>query len=124
MSFQNYDSFQAQGQADAGGAGPAPPQQQDTNMVQNSDNSPAGFGGEPGSAGGQPSGDAKTTLWYVWYQLPSALPCHRVILGPDSKTCWLTFTDHHIGWASWSLGLMRILYEAFGTIWASKLMSR
>ena len=71
MSFQNYDSFQAQqGQPDAGGAGPGAPQQQDSAMGgQNPDNSPAGFQGgnvgEPGSTGGQPGGDAKTTLWYV-----------------------------------------------------------
>ena len=71
MSFQNYDSFQPQqGQNDAAGAGPAgagptAPQQQDANMGQNSDSSPTGFIGEPGAAGGQQGGDAKTTLWYV-----------------------------------------------------------
>lgn len=92
MSFQTYDSFQAQqGQPDAGGAGPGVPQQQDSAMGgQNPDNSPAGFQGgnvgEPGSAGGQPGGDAKTTLWYVGI-LAESFRCrwtHRVHIGRHS----------------------------------------
>ena len=69
MSFQNYEPFQGQpGQQDAVGAVPGVPQQQENTMGgQQMDNSPVPFQGgnvgEPGSAGGQPGGDAKTTLW-------------------------------------------------------------
>lgn len=69
MSFQNYDNFQAQqGQADASGAGQGAQQQQDTQMGgQNPESQQTQFQGgnvgDPGSAGGQPGGDAKTTLW-------------------------------------------------------------
>ena len=67
MSFQNYDSFQQQGQPDAGG--PGGPQQQDTAMGgQAPDASQQQFQAgqmDPGSAGGQPGSESKTTLWYV-----------------------------------------------------------
>ena len=66
MSFQNYDSFQGQpGQQDPGAG--APPQQ-DTGMGgtmpdPTGQQYPGGNGGDPGSAGGQPGPDNKTTLW-------------------------------------------------------------
>ena len=70
MSFQNYDSFQQQGQPDAGGpGGPGGPQQQDTTMGgQAPDAGQQQFQAgqmDPGSAGGQPGSESKTTLWYV-----------------------------------------------------------
>jgi hypothetical protein len=68
MSFEQYSSFQNQpGPQDGVNAGPGGPPQQDNSMQgQQMDNSPVAFPGnpgEPGSAGGQPGGDAKTTLW-------------------------------------------------------------
>ncbi|MCJ1476349.1 hypothetical protein MMC13_005015 [Lambiella insularis] len=69
MSFQNYEQFQGQSvPQDPGSAGPGVPQQQENSMGnQQMDNSPVPFPGgnvgEPGSAGGQQGGDAKTTLW-------------------------------------------------------------
>lgn len=68
MSFQNYDSFQTQpGQQDGGNAGPGVPQQENPMGGQQLENSAVPFqggnAGEPGSAGGQQGGDAKTTLW-------------------------------------------------------------
>ena len=68
MSFQNYDFQNQQGQQEAGAAGPGAPAQQDQAMGgQMSDTAgqqfQGGNGAEPGSAGGQPGGDAKTTLW-------------------------------------------------------------
>ena len=71
MSFQNYEFSPTQaGQQEAGGTGPGVPQQQDTTMGgQIPENAgqqyQGGSGGDPGSAGGQQGGDAKTTLWYV-----------------------------------------------------------
>jgi hypothetical protein len=72
MSFQNYDSFQGQGQpTEEGGApsGASAQQQQQPQMGQPIENSQAQFQGgnmgAPGSAGGEQSGDSKTTLWYV-----------------------------------------------------------
>lgn len=71
MSFQNFETFQNQpGQQDASGAGPGGPQQQDSAMGGQMPDSAGqqfqgGNGGDPGSAGGQQGGDAKTTLWYV-----------------------------------------------------------
>ncbi|KAF2493977.1 RNA-binding domain-containing protein [Lophium mytilinum] len=79
MSFQNYDSFQGQQPTEEGGApGGAGPQQQQQQpqMGQPIENSQAQFQGgnmgAPGSAGGEQSGDSKTTLClkavgeYVW----------------------------------------------------------
>jgi hypothetical protein len=68
MSFQNYDAFQAQpGQQDGGNQGPGVPQQENPMGGQQLENSAVPFqggnAGEPGSAGGQQGGDAKTTLW-------------------------------------------------------------
>ena len=68
MSFQTYEPFQnPPGQQDGGNAGPGVPQQENPMGVQQMDTSAVPFqggnGGEPGSAGGQPGGDAKTTLW-------------------------------------------------------------
>ena len=96
MSFQNYDNFQAQqGQSDAGGAGQGVPQQ-DTQMGgQNPEGQQAQFQGgnvgEPGSAGGQPGGDAKTTLWWVL----SSIGAFRQILHlrPDSTFALPDATD-------------------------------
>lgn len=71
MSFQNFESFQNQpGQQEASGAGPGGPQQQDSAMGGQMPDSAGqqfqgGNGGDPGSAGGQQGGDAKTTLWCV-----------------------------------------------------------
>lgn len=83
MSFQAYDAFPNQGgPQDGTGAGQGVPQQQDSAMGgQQMDNTSAPFQGgpvgEPGSAGGQPGGDAKTTLWSVFHgdqSLISSLP--------------------------------------------------
>ena len=99
MSFQPYDSFQAQqGQPDAGGAGPGAPQQQDSAMGgQNPDNSTAGFQGgnvgEPGSAGGQPGGDAKTTLWYVG-MLAESFRCRWTHHVPYLTSLYLYYHTH------------------------------
>jgi hypothetical protein len=69
MSFPNYEAFQNQaGQQEAPGVGNGAPPQQDNPMnAQQMDTSVAPFQGgnpgNPGSAGGQPSDDMKTTLW-------------------------------------------------------------
>ncbi|MCJ1234947.1 hypothetical protein MMC14_002911 [Varicellaria rhodocarpa] len=115
MSFQNYDSFQPQqGQNDAAGAGPAgagptAPQQQDANMGQNSDSSPTGFIGEPGAAGGQQGGDAKTTLWMgelepwidenfvrsVWYNMGEQVNVKMIRdkFSGNAGYCFIDFTS-------------------------------
>ena len=71
MSFPNYEPFpNQQAQQDGGAPGAGAPQQQDVTMGGSMpDNTaaqfPASNGADQGSAGGQqPSGDAKTTLWY------------------------------------------------------------
>ncbi|MCJ1311073.1 hypothetical protein MMC25_004743 [Agyrium rufum] len=68
MSFQNYDSFQAQqGGQEAPGGGPGNPQQHDQTMGQAPDAQVPNFQGgnmsDPSAGGGQQGGDAKTTLW-------------------------------------------------------------
>ena len=72
MSFQNYDFQNQQGQQEGAGAGPGVPAQQEQAMggqMPMPDTAgqqfQGGNGGEPGPAGGQQGGDAKTTLWYV-----------------------------------------------------------
>ncbi len=72
MSFQNYDFQNQQGQQEGAAAGPGAPAQQEQVMggqMPMPDSAgqqfQGGNGGEPGSAGGQVVGDAKTTLWCV-----------------------------------------------------------
>ncbi|MCJ1350258.1 MAG: hypothetical protein MMC33_000239 [Icmadophila ericetorum] len=115
MSFQNYDNFQAQqGQSDAGGAGQGVPQQQDTQMGgQNPEGQQAQFQGgnvgEPGSAGGQPGGDAKTTLWMgelepwidenfvrsVWYNMGEQVNVKMIRdkFSGNAGYCFIDFTS-------------------------------
>lgn len=66
--FPGYDQFQAPGSAQDGGSGPGAPTPQEGVMSgQPPEQSPAPFQGgapgEPNSAPGGQSGDAKTTLW-------------------------------------------------------------
>lgn len=114
MSFQNFDTFQAQhGPADAT-AVPGAPTPADTAMTGQSDPSQAAFQGPtpdaPTVAAGPPPGsEAKTTLWYVEH-IASCSGC--------------TILTNGIGWVNWSLGLTRISFGISGIKWGSKSMSR
>lgn len=71
MSFNNYEQYQAQGGPQDPNSGISNPdaQQQEGGMNQQAPMDPGqaafqgGNGGDPTAAGGQMSGDNKTTLW-------------------------------------------------------------